>query len=210
MSTMTGTVLFEHPDLGRIFTPQDFTRIISVPGRPAHRPPPGQFGLVVAVQRRPIVEADGFLRRMALIWHSITHNERVDAGAAQQAAALFSSSTTAFTAVAIASASLTKTKTDQSLGTASSGATTNEFTSLGLSRGAGTVSTYTAPSALGGQYAQLVTKTFTASGSGTAYGSGLFNSTTPAGSILYVEDNFGSTSVLVSGDTLQIAWTNNN
>jgi hypothetical protein len=207
---LTRSVLYVHPDLGRIYTPQDFVRAVSMPGQPARLPRAGEFGLVVAVQKRPVVRGDGLLERMRMVWWDITHNERVDQGAVRQDLALFGSTSMAFTAVAVASASLTKTKTDLSLGTASANATTNEFTTLGLSRAAGSLGAYTAPSALGNQFSRVISKTFTASGSATAFGGGLFDSTTVSGSNLYVEDNFGSNAVLVNGDTLNEAWTISN
>jgi hypothetical protein len=86
------------------------------------------------------------------------------------------------------------------------GATTNEFTTLGLVRIAGTVGTYTAPSSLGGTFSQVISKLFTATGGATAKGSGLFDSTTASGSNLYVEDNH-TDAVLVTNDTLTESWT---
>lgn len=212
---VTERVLFVHPELGRIRVPQEWVRGFSAPGRPTRRPAPGEFGLFVATQKRPVwreLEEDGrrLLEKLELIWHSITHNERVDQGALRQDVALFGSTAMAFTAVAVASASLTKTKTDLSLGSASASVTTNEFTTIGLSRAAGSLSTYTAPASLGAQFSRLITKTFTASGSGTAHGAGLFDSTTVSGSNLYVEDNFSSTAVLVSSDTLTVNATISN
>ena len=206
------TVLYVHPELGRIWRPPALSRATSLPGSPTRRPRPGEFGVLIATQHRPLYdEWTGAVRRMQLIWHSIAHNERVDAGAAIQANRVFGTSgTTAngvFTAIAIASATLTLTKTDKSLGSASQSVTTNEFTTIGLARATGTVSTYTAPSSLGGAFSQLLTITMTATGSGTALGSGVFDSTTVAGSNLYVEANSGSSAVLVSSDTLTTQWT---
>lgn len=219
------TILRHEPDLGRLFAPASLFRSRSLPGIPIRRQDLREIGLVVAVQKRPriidMVERNGVLvpviGAMDLIWHSISHNERVDAGANYQAKQVFGagsspgapSATVYFNVIAIASASLTKAKTDQSLGSVSSGVTTNEFTTIGLSRATATTPVggdYTVPSSLGGTFAQNVAKTFTAAGNGTAYGAGLLNSTTVAGSILYVEDNFGSTAVLVSGDTLTVTF----
>lgn len=183
--------LYVDPDLGRIWLPR-LDDTLSLPGRPVRRRL-REIGVFVAKQHR-----DG-----RLIWASVTHNERVDAGAVRQDVQCFGAATAAvFTAVAVASATLVKAKTDLSLGSGVSGGTANEFTTLGLSRAAGSLGAYTAPGALGGQFSRVISKTFTASGNATAYGGGLFDSVTPAGSNLYVEDNFASTAVLVNGDTL--------
>jgi len=212
-------------DLGRINLPF-LDRLISYPGRPARRAVSGEFGIFVTKQQRPrIVD---YIRQLVngvetlvpvitgydTIWTSITHNERVDAGALYQANQVFAggstptapSATAYFNVIAIASAALTKAKTDLSLGIVTANVTTNEYTTIGLSRATATTpigGDYTAPSSLGGTFSQLVTKIMTVSGAGgTAYGAGIFNSTTVSGSKLYVEDNYSSTAVLVSGDTL--------
>lgn len=207
---MSRPVLYRDPDLGNIFVPRELSRLLSLPGTPT-RPTQGEFGIFVAKQHRPIYRDDGSFAGLALIWSSITHNERVDIGAAIQANRVFGTvGTTAngvLTAVAVASASLTKAAADKSLGSTSANVTTNEFTTIGLSRAAGTVSTYTAPASLGATFSQLVLKAFTASGSGTAYGAGLFDQVTVASSNLYVEDNFSSTAVLVTSDTLTVNIT---
>lgn len=219
-------ILFTDPDLGRIFMPAPLTRARSLAGAPTRRIDMREIGVFVAVQKRPhvldMVERNGVLvpvvDYMETIWASITHNERVDAGAQKQAVQVFggggtpaSPSATVYPKViAVASATLTKAKGDQSLGSTSASVTTNEFTTIGLSR-AGVDSPvggdYTAPSTLGGTFSQVLKKTFTAGGSGTAYGAGVFDSTTVAGSILYVEDNFSSTAVLVTSDTLTVTVT---
>jgi len=203
-------------DLGRVKIPA-LDRLISVPGRPVRRMSDGEMGIVIATQFRPRRRDDGLIVGFDMLWHDVSANERVDAGAAYQAVQCFGGSGTPAApssanyarAIAVASGTLTKAKGDQSLGSASASVTTNEYTTIGLSRANATLSGggYTAPASLGATFAQVITYQFTASGSGTAYGSGVFNSTTPSGSILYVEDNFGSTAVLVSGDTLSITWT---
>ncbi|MBK9711543.1 MAG: hypothetical protein IPO81_09505 [Kouleothrix sp.] len=146
--------LYIDRDLGRIFAPAAVGRLISRPGAPVKKAH-GEIGVFVTKQhRRPIVdlvERGGVLvpvyGTLALIWASITHNERVDAGAQKQALQTFGgggtpgapSATVYFNVIAHASATLTKTKTDQSLGSASSGVTTNEFTTIGMSRAAATL-----------------------------------------------------------------------
>jgi len=207
MTTMSRSVLYDHPDLGRIYAPVAFTRALSLPGRPAHTPTPGEYGVCVAVQKRPVYDEAGVLQKMKMIWHSITHNERVNQGALRQDVAVFQSTAMAFTTIALASATLTKTATDLSLGSGTTAVTTNEFTTLGLARAVGTLGTYTAPSTLGGQFSQLISKTFTATGNATVYGSGLFDSATVAGSSVYAEDNYASTAVMVSGDSLTSSWS---
>ncbi len=207
MGAMTASVLYDHPDLGRIYAPVAFTRALSLPGRPAHTPPPGEYGVCVAVQKRPVYDDDGLLRKMAMIWHSITHNERVNQGAVRQDLAMFGSTSMAFTVVALASATLTKTATDLSLGSGATAVTTNEFTTLGLARAVGTLGAYTTPASLGSQFTRVVSKAFTATGNATVYGSGLFDSATVAGSNLYVEDVFSSTAVMVNADSLTATWS---
>ena len=220
------TILAHDPDLGRIFMPLSLTRLISRPNAPVRKAITGEVGIFVAVQKRArvidTVERNGVLVPIIdgydAIWSSITHNERVDAGAAYQSQQVFGggsspaapSATVYFNVIAVANATLTKTKTDQSLGSASSGVTTNEFTASGLARATATTPVggdYTAPSTLGGTMSQVIKKTFTASAGATATGAGIFNSTTVVGSILYVEDNFSSNAVLVNGDTLTITVT---
>lgn len=204
--------LYIDPDLGKILIPQAYTRRISLPNAPVRRSSEGEGGIFVAKQYRNVIDAEtGKVVRREMIWHSITHNERVDAGAAIQANRLFGTAgTTAngvFTAGALASANITKTKTDLSLGSASANATTNEFTTIGLSRATLTVGSYTAPASLGATFAQALTKTFTATGTGTVWGAGVFDSTTVSGSNLYVEDLFGSTAVMNNTDTLALTVT---
>lgn len=212
--------LFVDPDLGRVFVPPKLNDMISLPGRPAHaRYAPGEVGVFTAKSRRPKyrcgqrhdlhsaklcpIGAD-CLTGYELMWASVTHNERVDDGAVAQDALVFGSGTTRFTIIAVASASLTKAATDSSLGANAASGTTNEFTASGLSRAAGSLGSYTAPASLGAVFTRRITKLFTATGSVTAYGGGLFDSATVSGSTLYVEDNFASTAVLVNNDTLTV------
>lgn len=212
--------VYTDPLLGNIAVPAAFTRAISLPGKATRRPAPGEIGLYVAVQRRKRDLLDP-RSPWDIIWESITHNERTDAGAAKQAGQLHGGGSTPatpdatnyFRHVAVANASLTIAKGDQSLGSTSSGVTTNEFTTIGLSRATADTPVggdYTAPASLGAQFAQLIKKTFTASGSGTAYGAGVFDRNAAASSILYGEANFSSSAVLVSSDTLAVTITNNN
>lgn len=208
-------VLYRHPDLGRIAIPKPLRTGISRPGAPV-KPvlTLREIGIVVAVQKRRRY-VDGLLDGMDLLWHSITHNERVDVGAAIQANRVFGTTgTTAngvLTVIACATTGFTtKTKTDLSIGSASTGVTTNEITGSGLARAAGTVSTYTAPASLGATFAQLLTKTFTATGAVTAHGSAVFDSATVATSNLFLEDTFTTDATLANTDTLQVSWTYNN
>jgi hypothetical protein len=177
-----------------------------------------EVGIFVAKQRRPVFDDAGQLVRYETIWASVTHNERVDAGASQQAKQVFGggsspaapSATVYPLAIAVANATLTKAKTDLSLGSITVSVTTNEFTTLGLARVAAQAivgGDYTAPSTLGGTFSQNLKKTFTASGNATATGGGVFDSATVASSTLYVEDNFASNAVLVNADTLTVTVT---
>lgn len=200
------SVYTRDPELGRIWVPSDLLKLVSLPGKATRRAVQGEVGIFIAKQHRPVYDEDGVLRRMQLLWASITHNERVDKGAEKQDDQCFenASATGEFVAVAVANATLTKTKTDLSLGSASADVTTNEFTGTGLARAAGSLSTYTAPSSLGGVFTRRIQKVFTATGNATGKGAGLFDSTTVAGSNLYVEDNFSSDAVLVNNDTLTV------
>lgn len=154
---------------------------------------------------------DPKLFQTELIWTSVTHNERVNDGGGHNANRIFGtvgSSNGVGSVVAVATTGFTtKTATDSSIGADAASGTTNEFTTIGLSRATGTVQNYVAATALNGTYAADIVKLFTASGSGTAHGSALFDSTTVSGSIMLCEDIFGSDSVMVSGDTLTITWT---
>lgn len=207
------------PELGRVYIPERALAATSAAGRATRQKAGGEVGVFIATQRRARLNPRTGKLEQQLIWASVSHNERVDAGADKQAKQTFGggsspgapSATVYFQTIAVANASLTKAKGDQSLGSTSANATTNEFTTIGLSRAVGSVTSgYTAPASLGATFAQVVSKLFTASGSGTAYGAGLLDSTTVSGSILYVEDNFSSTAVLVSGDTLTVTITINN
>lgn len=202
--------LFRSPHVGNVYTPPALRGMISLPGGGPLRSKLKESGVVLMVQRRPRRDELGRIVGFDLVADDVSHNERVDRGAVRQDLALFGSTSMAFTAVAVASATLTKTKTDESLGSASANATTNEYTTIGLSRAAGSLGTYTAPASLGATFSRVISRAYTASGGGTAYGSGLFDSVTVSGSFLYVEDNFGSTAVLVSGDQLTVTWTISN
>ncbi len=209
---MMERVLYEHPSLGNIYIPEIFKRGLSLPGRPTrgvYRP--GEVGIFVAAQQRPKF-VNGILQGFETIWSSITHNERVDRGAIIQDVNCFGTPSTAFTAVAVVGpgGTITVTKTDESLGIITPDVTTNEYTTIGLSRAAGSLGTYTPPASLGAVFSRIITKTFTASGSGTAFGAGLFDDPVVSGSFLYVEDNFASTAVLVTDDTLQVDVTISN
>jgi len=183
---------------------------VSLPNTPIKRFDLREVGIFWAKQLRPVMLASGLLA-FEPIWSSLTHNERVDVGAAIQFNRVFGTSgTTAngvITAVAVANANFTKTKTDLSIGTSSANSTTNEFTTIGLSRAAGSLGTYTAPSSLGGTASQVVSKSFSVSGTGTAHGAALFDQVTVNGSNLYVEDLFSSSASLLNGDTLAVSVT---
>lgn len=202
--------LFRNPHLGNIYAPKALRGMVSLPGGGPLRSKLREVGINVMTHRRPIVDPETGLIRWVLIASDVVHNERVDRGAVRQDLALFGSTSMAFLAVAVASAALTKTKTDESLGSASANATTNEFTTVGLSRAAGSLGSYTAPASLGAVFTRVITRSYTASGAGgTAKGSGLFDSVTVSGSFLYVEDNH-TDAVLVAADTLQESWSLSN
>lgn len=167
---------------------------------------------VVEEQLRPYrKELDPRLFDMELVMVSITPNERVNDGGGHNVNRIFGTvgaSNGVGNIVAVATTGFTtKTATDSSIGVNAADLTTNEFTTVGLSRAAGTVQNYVAATTLNGTYAVDVVKTFTASGSGTAHGAALFDSATVVGSILLCEDIFGADAVMVSGDTLTVTWT---
>jgi hypothetical protein len=180
-------------------------------------PKPGEF-LAQLNPFRGLLDPALFAQQ--LIWASITHNERVDRGASIQHHRIFGTVGQAnngvFTALAVGgvgaaptlSGNITKTKTDLSLGAAGSGVTTNEHTTIGLSRAAGTHQNLgAAPGALDGTQASDVFKSFAVTGTGAAIAAGLFDQVAVASSNLYVEDNFSTVANVVNGDTLQITWT---
>lgn len=154
----------------------------------------------------------GFLET---IWGSVSHNERVSKGGDIQVNRVFgtvgTSSNGVPSAVAVASTGPTATNTHLSIGSVSANVTTNEFTTGGLARAVGTVQNYVVMASLGATFSVDIVKTFTASAGNTATGSALFdNGTTVSPSNIYVEAPFGSSAVLVSGDTLAITWTISN
>jgi len=226
----------EFVDVGRVFIP---SRAISLPGtatrlrergivvasqrRPlwsitgalrlpdVQHPAPNGYLAVKRLLAPYLALLDPALFRSDVIWASITHNERVDDGAAHNVHRMFGTvggSNGVGSVIAVANTSFTaKTKTDSSIGEDAADSTTNEFTTIGLSRAVGTVQNYSAPASLNGTFSVDVYKSFSASGGGTAHGAALFDSTTVAGSKLIVEDIFGSDAVVVNGDTLNITWT---
>lgn len=225
-----------HPDLGRLVLPNPSISFPGTPSRPkfagvvvaVQRRPQwsirGDFALPHIDRPWPSSEqvvkdllapfrdkVDPKLFWTEVVWASVTPNERVNAGGGHNVNRIFGTvgaSNAVGTNIALATTGFTaKTATDQSIGSASSGATTNEFTTIGLSRALGTVQNYVAASALNGTYAVDVVKTFTASGGGTVHGAALFDQLTVAGSIMLCEDIFGSDAVMVSSDTLAVTWT---
>lgn len=188
------------PDLGNIWLPA-LHKAISLPGTPTRRTSDGEFGVFVARQ----------YRGGKLVWHSITHNDRVNSGGSLTANRMFGQSAIAavgvMTALAIASTNFTKTATDLSIGSITTGVTTNEFTTGGLARVTGTLGTWTAQSALNGQFTQLLTNTFSSTATQTAYGAATLDSTTPSGSHLFAEDLFAASASLASGDSLALTYT---
>jgi hypothetical protein len=209
----------EYPNIGQVSL--DFlTRAISYAGRGVKtKVNLKEIGIFACIAHRPVWAdndpASGVLLKMLPFWLSITHNERVDVGAAIQFNRVFGTSgTTAngiITALAVATTGFTtKTKTDLSIGSASANVTTNEFTGSGLARAAGTVSTYGLPASLGATASQLVTLLYTASGSATAHGGAVFDQVAVSGSHLYVEDQYSSDATLVTNDTLTQNVTINN
>ncbi len=148
-----------------------------------------------------------------LIWADIGHNERTDKGGDINITRLFgavsgaSTAAAVLTALAIASASLSVAHADLSLGSASPNVTTNEFTTIGLSRVAATVQNYVATATLDATVSVDLYRSFSITGSGTAYGGGVFDSATPSGSFLFVEKNFASSVAVLNLDTLQVTVT---
>lgn len=94
---------------------------------------------------------------------------------------------------------ITAAKTDTSL--------TNEASTNGFSRAAGTFGGYTGPSTLDGAASFTVSNTFTATGTSTIYAAALFDAASSGN--MFVEANLSSSATLASGDTLAITWTIN-
>jgi hypothetical protein len=208
------TVLRVDPVLGNIYTPKAFKLSLSLPGYKTRRAEEGERGIFVSSVQRPMFEDDGVtLKRLETIWGDVSHNIRSNKGATLSVNKLFGTVGTApagvLSALAIASANITVTDTDLSLGSITQSVTTNEFTTIGLSRTTATIQNYVAASA-GGTYSVDAYKSFSVSGSGTAYGAGLFDSTTVAGSWLYAEALFGTSASLINGDTLNVTGTVSN
>lgn len=208
-----------HPELGRITIPPSLLATISLPGRPTRKMADGEFGVLVGVIRRPVIdEWTGKLVGFKMIDYAIGHNSRQNVGAAGQANQVFGTSGTTpngvWTVLALASASITVSATgaDKSLGSNTTGVATNEYTSFGLARVAGTVGTYTAPTADGGQFSQLLSHTWTNTDSAahTVYGIGIFDSTTVATSNMYAEGLFGSSATLQPNDQIAGSATPSN
>lgn len=149
-----------------------------------------------------------------LIWADISFNERVDKGAQINITRLFGTVSGASLAagvlasLAIASASLTPAAAHLSLGSNSADVTTNEFTTIGLSRATATIQNFVAAASLDATASVDLYKSMAVSGSGTAYGAGIFDSNTVVGSFLFVEKNYSNGSASVAnGDTLATTAT---
>lgn len=180
-------------------------------GPDIRNPKPGDWQRVIDRFRGLI---DPALFQRELVWASVGHNERVDRGAAIQFQRLLGTTGTGGTAagvfvnIALANASLVPAAAHLSLNSNSDGVTTNEFTTLGLSRAAGVAAGYSAPASLNATASGTVANTFAVTGTATVHGSGLFDHITPASGDLWVEANFteGSASV-VNTDSLVVTWT---
>lgn len=225
-----------HPDLGRLYIPQPSISlpgarthqkfggvVIATQRRPqwamkglfklpdVEHPWPNSKAVVDRLLDSYREHFDPREFRTEVVWTSITHNERVNDGGGHNTNRIFGTVGTSNgvgNVIAIATTGFTtKTATDSSIGADAASGTTNEFTTIGLSRAVGTVQNYVAATTLNGTYATDIVKLFTASGGGTAHGTGLFDSTTVAGSILLAEDIFGSDAIVASGDTLTVTWT---
>lgn len=236
LAPVRGMSRLEHPDLGRIFLQNPTLSLSGTPSRPkfagvvvavqrrplwsikdllalphVEHPFPSAEQVVKDLLAPYRGQMDPKLFRTEVVWASVTPNERVNAGGGHNVARIFGTVGAANAVgadIAIATTGFTtKTATDQSIGIITSGVTTNEFSTIGLSRALGTVQNYVAATTLNGTYAVDVVKTFTASGGGTAHGAALFDQLTVAGSILLCEDIFGSDAVMVSSDTVAVTWT---
>jgi hypothetical protein len=177
--------------------------------------------------QRLFPSADAFVAavRQGRTQAAITHNERIQNGARMLFKSFWGLSTSPTNAtvatpsyVALDSSSTFTAAnytwahdgTDQSLGngSAATGAnvTTNEFTTAGLARAAGTVGSYADPTALDGVATCTVTHTFTCtSGPQTVYGTGLVDAASTAAFNLFAEAPFTS-ATLQTNDTLAITW----
>lgn len=207
--------VFVHPTLGRIAFPRDLLRTISLPGQPTRRMANTPLTIVVAEVRRPRRRDDGTIIDYQTVWHSITHNDRVNAGGEQLDFLVFGRAPTVsatnkgvFINIAIGTTGFTaKATTDLSIASATAGVTTNEFTGGGLARAAGALGTYTAETALNGQMTQTITKSFTSTATQTANGIALFDSLTVAGSNMFMEDLFAPAATLANADVMNTTVT---
>jgi hypothetical protein len=150
-------------------------------------------------------------------WASITHNARVDIGADLQFNR-FLGVTTGITGlppqyIALGNTGYTANAHGHtSIGTTGT-VTTNEFTTLGLSRATGTFGTYTTPTVLDASVTILLAKTFIVSGgSGTNNGSALFDNTVASGiSHMWVEalytDGGQTAAAFIDTDQIAVTWT---
>jgi hypothetical protein len=178
-------------------------------------------GLLVSSVKRPVWSIKNIpleARRpedylMETIFADLVHNNRVDIGGRITMHRIITATgvtaLSTFDKLAVGQNAFTVTKTDQSIGSATPDVTTNEYTSaVGMGRAASVSGASSTPASLNAISSADTVTTFTVSGAGgTATGAALFDQIVVAGSHLYVEATFGSSALVVSGDSLQVTWT---
>jgi len=148
-----------------------------------------------------------------LIWASISHNDRVQDGGDHNVNRIFGTvgaSNAAATFLAISNLAVVAVVSHASIMSDTQGLTTNEFTTIGLTRVAGTVQNYTAPATLDAVFDVDLYKSYSITGSGTAKGAAIFDQLVAAGSWMLCEDPFTSDAVVENGDTLNVTYTYQN
>ena len=198
--------LLHHPDIGTFWVPARSISLPKAPAHPVPsnvvvatvrrplwsskglltlpsvtHPKPDSITCVRELLRPFLKELDPRLFLSEVVWASITRNGRVDFGGGHNVSRIFGTVGAALGVgiyLGIASADITITTTDRSLGSITVAVTTNEFTTIGLSRATATVQNYVAATSLNGTYSTDLYKSFSVTGTGTAYGGGLFDSAT--------------------------------
>ena len=128
-------------------------------------------------------------------------NARTAAGAAFIAGVIGSAQTAPANYIALSTATLTPTNADTTL--------PFEIAGTGLARKAATYGSYTPPASLGAtaSYALTVTYTNNTGSTVTVVSAGCF--TAISGGTMVFETNFGASTALLVGDTVNVTWTFN-
>lgn len=129
----------------------------------------------------------------------VSHNSRVDAGAAAIAGNIASSQVAIFNYVALSTDTATPVKTDT--------VCPSEIVGSGLSREVSTFGSYTAPASLNGAASYLMTASWTATAAATVGKICMLNASS-AGTLGF-ETLLGAPVTVANGDTINLTWTFN-